>query len=257
MEGIWSKDIAGYRHITGHSDLLNAAFAETLRPLVAEHAAAAIRSMGAEDIESWQRAYLKAEEERVIELVMDWLAVEATRQPFHVVAVEQKKTIQVGDLALSVRADRIDRVSGGELLIDYKTGEVSTASWEGPRPEQPQLPLYAAFGDPKKLIGAVFAQVRWPKPAFKGRVSDARANLSDTLDAKDPLLAAPYTGDLVEEWRSTLVSLSESFVRGEAQVDPYVYPKSCQYCPLPGACRVAEGRGSAMREDSADEEDAE
>jgi ATP-dependent helicase/nuclease subunit B len=257
MEGIWSKDISGYTHLTAHSDLLRAAFSETLRPLVAEHAAAAIRSMGAEDTEPWQRAYLKAEEERVTELVMDWLAVEAARQPFEVVTVEEKTTIQVGNLALSVRADRIDRVPGGELLIDYKTGEVSTTSWEGSRPEQPQLPLYAAFGDPKKLIGAVFAQLRRPKPVFKGRVSDARANLSDALDAKDPLLTAPYTEDLVKEWHSTLVSLSESFVRGEAQVDPHVYPKSCQYCPLHGACRVAEGRGSAMLKDSADEEDAE
>ncbi len=155
-----------------------------------------------------------------------------------------------------MRADRIDRVPGGDLLIDYKTGEVSTASWEGPRPEQPQLPLYAAFGA-KKLVGAVFAQLRRPTLGFKGRVEDARANLSDALGANDPLVTVPYTDQLVEEWRGTLLSLSERFVRGEAQVDPHVYPKSCQYCPLPGLCRVAENRGSAPLPDSADQEDAE
>ena len=212
MEGVWSKDMGGHVHLTSHADLLNATSAGTLRPLVAEHTAAAIRSLNAEHGDPWQRAYLKAEEERAIDLVMDWLAIESARQPFQVVTVEEKSTIQVGDLALSVRADRIDQVAGGELLIDYKTGEVSTASWEGPRPEQPQLPLYAAFGDAKNLIGAVFAQMRPSKMAFKGRVDDARANLSATLDAKQ-LVTAPYTADLVEEWRGTLLHLAESFVQ--------------------------------------------
>jgi ATP-dependent helicase/nuclease subunit B len=257
LEGIWSKDLGGYMHLTSHADLLRASFAGTLRPLVAEHAAAAIRSMGAENTERWQRAYLKAEEERTIDLVMDWLAVECDRQPFEVLKVEEKATIQVGDLALNVRADRIDRIPGGKLLIDYKTGEVSTVSWEGSRPEQPQLPLYAAFGNAQALIGAVFAQVRWPKPLFKGRVSGARVNLSAALDTKDPLASASYTEDVVEQWRSTLVNLAERFARGEAQVDPHVYPKSCQYCPLAGVCRVAEYRGTPAREDSAEEEEAE
>jgi ATP-dependent helicase/nuclease subunit B len=256
MEGVWSKDIGGQVHLTSHADLLNATSAGTLRPLVAEHTAAAIRSLNAEHGDPWQRAYLQAEEARAIDLVMDWLAIESARQPFQVVTVEEKSTIQVGDLALSVRADRIDQVAGGELLIDYKTGEVSTASWEGPRPEQPQLPLYAAFGDAKDLIGAVFAQMRPSKMAFKGRVDDARANLSDTLDAKR-LVTAPYTPDVVEEWRGALLHLAESFVRGEAQVDPHVYPRSCQYCSLHGVCRVAESRGISASEDAGQDEGAE
>ena len=56
---------------------------------------------------------------------------------------------------------------------------------------------------------------------------------------------------------ATLLNLAESFVRGEARVDPRVYPKSCQYCPLAGVCRVAECRGTPVRGDSAEEEEAE
>jgi probable DNA repair protein len=256
MEAVWSKDAGGHVHLTSHADLLNAISAGTLRPLVAEHTAAAIRSLNAEHGDPWQRAYLKAEEDRAIDLVMDWLTMETARQPFQVARVEERATIQVGDLALSVRADRIDQVAGGELLIDYKTGEVSTASWEGPRPEQPQLPLYAAFGNARSLIGAVFAQIRPSKMAFKGRVDDAGANLSSTLDAKR-LITAPYTAELVEEWRNTLLNLAESFVRGEAQVDPHVYPRSCLYCSLHGVCRVAESRGSGTVQDPGDEEGTE
>jgi hypothetical protein len=62
---------------------------------------------------------------------------------------------------------------------------------------------------------------------------------------------------MVEQWRGTLLNLSESFVRGEAQVDPHVYPKSCQYCPLDGVCRVVELRGTPVPPDTADEEDME
>ena len=257
MQGVWSEDIGGCTHLTSHADLLHATATGTLRSLVAGHAAAAIRWLGAECGDPWQRAYLKAEEDRTTNLVMDWLAVEATRQPFHVAQVEQRNNIFVGELALTVRADRIDDVAGGKLLIDYKTGEVSTASWDGPRPEQPQLPLYAAFGHADDLVGAVFAQVRRPKLVFKGRVDDPRANLSDKLTAKDAQLIDAYNPELVEEWRGTLLNLSESFVRGEAQVDPLVYPKSCQYCPLDGVCRVVELRGTPVPPDTADEEDTE
>jgi probable DNA repair protein len=256
MQTVWSEDIDGHAHLTNHADLLQATHAGTLRPLVAGHAAAAIRWLNAESGDPWQRAYLKAEEERAIDLVMDWLEIEVLRQPFQLASVEEKTTIQVGDLSLGVRADRIDQVAGGKLLIDYKTGEVSTASWDGPRPEQPQMPLYAAFGGTTNLIGAVFAQVRPSKMGFKGRVEDARANLSETLDARQ-LVTAPYTAGLVEEWRGTLLHLAESFVRGEAQVDPRIYPKSCQYCSLQGVCRVAESRGTSPIDDSGDEEGAE
>jgi ATP-dependent helicase/nuclease subunit B len=255
LERVWSQGVGDHVHLTSHADLLHAATAGTLRPLIAAHTAAAIRSMHAEHGDRWQRAYLKAEEERTVNLVTNWLAVESARQPFQIAAVEEKTTIQVGELSLQVRADRIDRVAEGQLLIDYKTGEVSTASWEGPRPEQPQLPLYAAFGGSTNLIGAVFAQVRPSSMGFKGRLENARANLSEQLNAKQ-LLTEPYTSEVVEEWRGNLLVLAESFVRGEAQVDPHIYPKSCLYCPLHGVCRVTELRGSATMQDSGDAEDA-
>lgn len=254
MERIWSKDTGDYRHLTGHEDLLHAISANTLRPLVTRHTSAAIRELDVIREDSWQRAYLKAEEERTIELVMDWLELESERQPFQIAKIEEKDIIFVGNLALKVRADRIDEVAGGKLLIDYKTGEVSTTSWDGDRPEQPQLPLYAAFGHANDLVGAVFAQVRRPKMTFKGRVADATVNLSNRLDPKRVMLTEPYTHDLVDQWRGTLLSLADSFVHGEAQVDPHMYPKSCQYCPLSGACRIVELRGTASTDDTAEEE---
>jgi probable DNA repair protein len=257
MELIWSKEAEP--HLSSHADLRSAMMTGTLRPLVAAHTEAAMRWLNPAHGDAWQRAYLKAEKERTVSLVLDWLEIESERQPFQVAQVEQKIDLVVGGLALKVRADRIDEVPGGKLLIDYKTGEVSTAGWDGPRPDQPQLPLYAAFGNTPDLVGAVFAQTRWPKKKmmFKGRVEDARVSLCATLKDKDPLLTDRYTPETVEQWRDTLEHLSASFVRGEAQVDPHIYPQSCQYCELHGLCRVSESRAFDAAQDAADEEESE
>jgi hypothetical protein len=77
------------------------------------------------------------------------------------------------------------------------------------------------------------------------------------LPDTDPLLTEPYTPELVDEWRATLSDLSGSFVRGEAQIDPHVYPVSCRYCALGALCRVAEARALDNTDDEAEEEEVE
>ena len=248
LQGVWSRDVAGHSHIADSTELQAAFASGHLRPLVEAHAAAALRSLTADRSEPWQRAYLAAEERRLVELVLEWLAYERTRQAFTVQSVEKQIPILVGELALNVRADRIDGVAYGQILIDYKTGMVTPSSWDGARPEQPQLPLYAAFGEVPKLIGALFAQVRRGDLCFKGRIEEARANLFGAIDEKNALMKDPYTANLLDEWRTTLIALAESFLRGEAQVDPREYPKTCQHCPLPGLCRIAESAIAGARE---------
>ncbi len=255
MQRVWSEDAGTYAHLEDRASLRAAAMDGTLRPLVAQHVAAAIAALNVDRSVAWQRAYLAAEQARLIELSMDWLEFEATRQEFRVAAVEKKIDVQVGELALSVRADRIDEVSGGSILIDYKTGEVGTNGWEGDRPEEPQLPLYATFGEVQHLAGALFAQVRQGKMEFKGRVKDPQVNLLQSLNRRSQLLRFPYSDELVTGWRESLTVLAANFVRGEAKVDPRHYPKSCQYCALPGLCRVAESPLVRIEEEDEDEEE--
>ena len=254
MERVWSKDAAEHAHLKDSATLRTALGRETLRPLVAAHAAQAFAALDAERSEAWQRAYLVQEEQRLVELVMDWLVFEATRREFRVVEVEKKIELHIGALALTARADRIDEVADGRILLDYKSGEVTPNSWEGPRPEEPQLPLYAAFGNVEQLVGALFAQVRPGKLSFKGRVQSAQSNLIASLTATNPLVKFPYGQHLLEDWRVSLTALAQSFVRGEAQVDPRPYPKTCQYCALPGLCRVAESPRAGV-ENADDEEE--
>jgi ATP-dependent helicase/nuclease subunit B len=96
--------------------------------------------------ERMPRRYLELEEQRLTGLVTEWLDYEAARLPFTVAETEAKRTVSLAGLTFDLRLDRIDRTQRQSLLvIDYKTGNVSPKSWELPRPDDVQLPLYAGF----------------------------------------------------------------------------------------------------------------
>ncbi len=86
------------------------------------------------------------EEQRLTRLVAEWLDYESTRIKFEVVDTEVDRTIPIAGLTFDLRLDRIDRLIDNSLLvIDYKSGQVSPKSWDLPRPDDVQLPLYAGF----------------------------------------------------------------------------------------------------------------
>ena len=90
--------------------------------------------------------YLELEEQRLARHVVEWLQFEAARVAFEVAETEAGRSVSVGGLAIDLRLDRIDRLNDDSLLvIDYKTGDVTHKSWERPRPDDVQLPLYAGF----------------------------------------------------------------------------------------------------------------
>jgi RecB family exonuclease len=185
--------------------------------------------------EKWSRAYLQAEGERVVKLVEEWLAYEERRPPFLVAQQEQKISASVGELTLKLRADRIDEIEGGRLLIDYKTGKISANAWEGDRPDEPQLPLYAAYGNVQALRGVLLARVRSGDLKFEGCADDPSRMLFP-----DKSRLSPYSEELRRQWERVLLALGKEFLNGEAQVDPKQYRETCKFCALPGLCRVAE-----------------
>ena len=164
------------------------------------------------------------------------MAYEAQRADFTVEAGEEKLAATVGELKLQVRVDRIDAVEGGRVIIDYKTGMLTGVSWDGDRPDEPQLPLYAGFGQIDDLKGVLLGRVREDKVKFIGRVEDAR--LVMPRDSK--LVRPPYSAAMLQGWQNVLLDLGQQFLKGEAQVDPKQYPKTCAFCDLPGLCRIAE-----------------
>jgi ATP-dependent helicase/nuclease subunit B len=184
---------------------------------------------------NWSNTYLEAERERITALLDLWLTYEEGRAPFTFKDGEKKFPASVGELKLQVRVDRVDEVEGGgHVVLDYKTGEVKQGVWEGPRPDEPQLPLYA--GQVERLKGLLLARVHAEETRFTGWVQ------SPSLIGVKGDLKHPLTEEMLIEWEKVLLQLGRQFLDGEAQIDPNHGPATCRFCRLPALCRIAEIR---------------
>jgi ATP-dependent helicase/DNAse subunit B len=200
--------------------------------------------------------YLVLEEQRLTGLLTEWLEFEASRIEFEVTETEADRPIQLAGLDFNLRLDRIDRLNDGSLLvIDYKSGDVTPKSWDLPRPDDVQLPLYAGFALDGDLGGLVFAKVRAGDQSFAGRVGDAKATLLANLSGSNTLIKNSLTAELLIDWRAHIEQLAKDFLAGRAEVDPHEYPKTCERCGLQTLCRIQENQ--ALIEPEEDAESAE
>ncbi|MGQ0547240.1 MAG: PD-(D/E)XK nuclease family protein, partial [Betaproteobacteria bacterium] len=151
--------------------------------------------------------------------------------PVQVAALEERRTITGAGLELPGRIDRMDTVGDEHVLIDYKGGNVSTRLWEGPRPEDPQLTLYAT-SSPEPLAAVTFARLKPGEMRFLGFAKD-----KDVLPEVKPAQSWPR---LLAEWKREAESLGAAFAAGDAQVDPKHDLETCRLCDLQTLCRVYE-----------------
>ena len=199
--------------------------------------------------------YLELEQQRLTGLVAAWLDYESARSPFEVLETEAKRTISLAGLTFSLRLDRLDRLNDGSVLVvDYKTGDVSPKSWELPRPDDIQLPLYAGFalGDDDLLGGLTFAKVRPGKHEFAGCIGAPSGTLFAGLKNGTALMKNALQAEQLDSWKKAIERLAEDFLAGRADVDPRDYPKTCERCRLQTLCRVQENR-IALDEDESDD----
>ncbi|MGA8110768.1 MAG: PD-(D/E)XK nuclease family protein, partial [Acidobacteriaceae bacterium] len=238
-----------------NKDLVTAIATNSLPSILDAHIDASLQTLLRDQpTDAWERAWLAVEKQRLRTRLFEWLALEAKRLPFTVEAVEAKlPDVHIGDLRLNLRADRIDLLpDGSRLILDYKSGDVSASAWDGDRPGEPQLPLYAAYGNVENVSGVLLAKIRAGETGFDGRVRDTLAQLGPDIGAKSGLLNKPYTSALRDEWAGALEALAAEFLQGEAAVRPRE-PQVCTFCKLHSLCRIAELNRIAPEEDESDE----
>ena len=183
------------------------------------------------------------EKGRLMRLALAWLELEKARAPFEVAALEQERRVTLAGLQMTVKADRIDRLeSGGEMIVDYKTGRPSTNDWFGERPNEPQLPLYAVTSE-QEVTALAFATLRPGELALKGVSRDAGIAKGIRPGEVDWYVQLGL-------WRDELNRLGGDFRHGHAEVDPKgAYTRNsqaCTYCDLGPLCRINELSGSAL-----------
>lgn len=214
----------------------------------AQHALARLRARRPEAMED---RFTELERARLVKIGRAWLDVERAREPFAVSAIEKVFALSFGGIAVSTRLDRLDRILGaggsGEgccAIIDYKTGSANVADWLGPRPDDPQLPLYAAGLCEDREVGAVaVARVRAGEMKFQGvAAQDGLIPGVVSLAGLRPQAARTYGSweDLLAGWRRELDALGVEFASGEARVAPKRGEETCRYCELKPLCRINE-----------------
>ncbi len=238
-----------------------------LDALIATAADAAINSLRMHRPEALAGRLGALERERLIRIALEWLDVERARPAFEIVGLEQKESFSFGGLAVNARLDRMDRLLGVEggawAVIDYKTGNAEVGAWLGPRPDEPQLPLYAAaarkaIGYGGSVVALAYARPRAGAMNFLGigREEDLIPGVNPLDKQKSEATRAYHSWDhLLASMHAELELLGREFMSGEARVDPKRGPRTCEKCDLQGFCRISE-RDVADGFD-ADEEDGE
>lgn len=212
--------------------------AEELQVLVAEASKQAIAAQMAVRPQTFTERFTAIEQERLEQLLLEWLEQDKRREPFTVLQQEKCQSLNLGGIGLITRADRIDQLENGErVIIDYKTGRPDPKHWFGERPEEPQLPLYC-IAHRTSVAAVLFAQVRRGEMKYLG-ITKKEGDLLEASGFTPAAEAAETWEALLAQWQQALHALAVEVMAGYADVAPRD-KKSCDYCALPGLCRISE-----------------
>ncbi|MCG8324817.1 MAG: PD-(D/E)XK nuclease family protein, partial [Thiotrichales bacterium] len=224
LQLLWQKLKDSSRLRTSSASALQAAIAQAIDRGIHEY----IKG----DAINLSGRFRQLEAQRLTRLVTNWLQFELERPDFTVLATEKGHHVNFAGITLGIRLDRMDQLQDGRLvIIDYKTGSANPADWDGERPSEPQLPLYAVTceGD---VAALVFARLKPGDMSYSGLAQE------DDLIPGGIMVADDWSNRLLS-WRQNLTGLGEEFINGVADVAPKD-EKSCRACELHSLCRIHE-----------------
>ena len=233
-----------WRHIQSQSQLLrldDTELSALIDSAVTEAMAAMERSCEGRGFSLRERVGASCwdlEKEVLLRVMAEWMELEKSRkEPFVVDQLEVEHSLTLGNVTLSLRPDRIDRMeAGGSVVIDYKSRAPAKTHWLGDKPQEPQLPLYTLLDE--DIEGIAFGELSVSDPVKLVALSE-RYTLTNR---EAPPLSKQTDGfaenwpALTRRWKEVLEHLAADFAQGEATVDPT--PTACQYCALSSVCRI-------------------
>lgn len=183
---------------------------------------------------------------RARQILLRWLDLEMQREPFTVLAVEQRERWAYAGLELSLQLDRVDRLADGRLaVIDYKSGANPPDprhSWVRERPVDLQLPLYAAVlnqGD-DDVVAALIQAILHSRSTDTVGVSDGDCGLSGishftAWEAFDGL----SWEQVLQRWQSAIHTVANEFSQGWA-ANIIAHPDDLKFCDVLPFLRLNE-----------------
>ena len=196
---------------------------------------------------------------RIEAVIADWLELhERPRPPFAVVGIEKGLALVLRGLVVSFRLDRIDALDGGGLaIVDYKTGRTKgPEAWFEPRPQAPQLGLYAlaqrAAVPGERVRAVAYAQLKAGELAIRGLAADEGAWPGLTLPPAVKRTALADWNAALRHWADAFDALGEEIVTGLATVTPRDPQTTCARCGLQAFCRIG---AVALRDGERDDDD--
>lgn len=180
-----------------------------------------------------KKQFTEIEVLRLKNILSNWLKEEKKRKKFNVVNKEYELNYNLSGLPIRMRVDRMDQLEDGSyIIIDYKTSETNTNAWFGPRPDEPQLPLYCLATE-APIAGLAFAEICPSKLRFNGIAVTEFASIKKNVSSEQWQVWQT-------EWKFTLTELATQFMTGIAAVTPKAKPETCRYCDFKVLCRVHE-----------------
>jgi hypothetical protein len=175
---------------------------------------------------------LERERLRTLDLLANVLQLERTRPPFEVEACELPVSWSGEDAQLTLRIDRIDRVAGQAVLLDYKSGAPARIALHEGELQPLQLALYAAAlaQQGRTVAAAALLNLKPHAPDIAG-VSREPGLLPQ---------GAREVGDwtqVQQQWEQQLLQLMRAHLSGDATLTRD--PSACARCHLPALCRRA------------------
>ncbi len=221
---------------------------ESQAALIERHWQAALRANARAGTAWIEPGVLERERVRAARLLDRVLLLDRERAPFVVRLREHETVWRHGAASLRMRIDRIDETAGGNLLIDYKSGEAGTIKLQEGEARPLQLAAYVvALADSGIEVGAALLLSLKPAQAQFGYVG--ASGMEKPLSRRVRPVADWHAAR--QQWLLELQQLLAQHLSGGAQLAAST--QACRYCHLSAFCRRRALGDELPEEEGSDE----